>query len=232
MGFGTLFIGYFLVLNFAYHGYTDAICGILTLYGAYKLSSVNKNFKAGTIFTLIFTVFGIFELGFAVYDMLVYGESPALLYSIISIVRYLLIALLSLFLLFGMRDVANEVKLRTLGIKCERVSYMTFPIYALSIVLEILGIFGIFGAQVLTILGVITLVCNLALIIMTLICIYSCYMRICMPGETMDTQEKKSRFGFVNALRRHEEEKQREYAEYRLEKYKRTQEKKKGKKKK
>ncbi len=229
MGFGTLFIGYFFILNFAYSSYTDAVCGIIALYGAYKLSSVNNGFKLGTVFTLAFTVFGIAELGVSVYDMFVYGELPAVVFSLISVIRYILIALLSLFLLYGMRDVANEVKLRTLAIKCERVGYMTIPIYALSAILELLGLFGVFGAKIFTVLGVITLVCNIALIVMTLICIYSCYMRICMPGES-DTEEKKSRFGFVNAIRKHEEEKQREYAEYRLEKYKRAQEKKKGKK--
>ena len=50
-------------------------------------------------------------------------------------------------------------------------------------------------------------------------------MRICMP-EDKEMEEKESKFGFVNSFRRHEEEKQREYAEYRLEKMKKKMEKK------
>jgi hypothetical protein len=43
-----------------------------------------------------------------------------------------------------------------------------------------------------------------------------------MPGDE-DVGERKSRFEFVNSFRRHEEEKQREYQEYKLEQIKKKQ---------
>ena len=232
MGFGTLFIGYFLLLNIAYPGFTDAIAGIVMLYGIYKLSEINKNFRRSAIAVLCFTIFGIFELGYNAYETFftVSQTSPTLV-SVISMVRYILVALLSVFTFLGMRDVANEVGLRTLSIKCERVFYMTVTIYSISIILEALALSGLLTFSILTAVGVITLVCNVALTILALVCIYSCYMRICMPGQDKEKPEKESRFGFVNAFRRHEEKKRQEYADYKLEKYKKAQEKKKRKKK-
>ena len=54
-------------------------------------------------------------------------------------------------------------------------------------------------------------------------------MRICMP-EDEDMPEKESKFKLVNAFRRHEEEKRREYAEYKLDKLKKKQQKDKNEK--
>jgi hypothetical protein len=42
-------------------------------------------------------------------------------------------------------------------------------------------------------------------------------MKICMPDELTEKEDKKSRLGFVNKFKEHEEEKRREYAEYKLE---------------
>jgi hypothetical protein len=41
MGFGMLFIGYFLLINITYFEYTDIIAAMLMLMAAYKLSFVN-----------------------------------------------------------------------------------------------------------------------------------------------------------------------------------------------
>ncbi len=232
MGFGTLFVGYFLLLNVTYYDFTDAIAAIVMLYGIYKLSSINKGFKRALCAVLVFTVFGIFELGYAVYNMFFsYGVSSETVVSVISLIRYALLAILTVFVTLGMSEVANEVKLRVLAIKCERVFYMTIPIYAVSALLEAISISGILDFKIITAIGIIALICNLALTILALICIYSCYMRICMPGddEKMD-KPKNSRFAFVNAFRKHEEEKQREYAEYKLDKMKKRAQSKKGKK--
>ena len=49
-----------------------------------------------------------------------------------------------------------------------------------------------------------------------------------MPADNKPKEEKKSRFGFVNAFREHEEQKKREYFEYKLEKAKMKAEKKKA----
>ena len=61
MGFGTLFIGYFFLINISYFTYTDIIAGMIMLLGLYKLSSVNKPFFYGAICAGIFALFSLFE---------------------------------------------------------------------------------------------------------------------------------------------------------------------------
>ena len=68
MGFGILFIGYFLFLNIAAPAYTDAIGAVLMLWGLWKLSRLNKPFRYGMIAAAALTVFGLFELGYEIYD--------------------------------------------------------------------------------------------------------------------------------------------------------------------
>ena len=53
-----------------------------------------------------------------------------------------------------------------------------------------------------------------------------------MPEDLIPKAPKPSRFEFVNKFRRHEEEKQREYAEYKMGKFEQKMEKLKGKAKK
>ncbi len=227
MGFGILFIGFFLLLNIPYHSYTDAICAVISLYALYKLSAINTNFKRACYSAVGFSVFGILEFLYSALIVFVPSLNIPDVFTVVSIVRYAVVCVLSVFTFLGMRDVANEVGLRVIAIKCERVIYMTYPIYALSVVSEILSFFPL-PFTVMQYIAVVILVCNMALIIISLIVIYNCYMRICMP-EDEDMPEKESKFKFVNAFRRHEEEKRREYADYKLEKFKKNQEKQKEK---
>ena len=223
MGFGILFIGFFLLLNFPYHSYTDAISAVITLYALYKLSSVNANFKRASYVAATFSVFGILEFFYTALIVFIPSINSQIAFTVISIIRYALICLLSVITMLGMRDVANEVNLRVIAIKCERVVYMTYPIYALSIASEVLSFFTL-PFTVMQPIAVVILVCNVVLIIISLMVIYNCYMRICMP-EDEDMPEKESRFAFVNKFRRHEDEKRKEYANYKLEKSKKKQEK-------
>ena len=62
MGFGTLFIGYFLILNITYYSFTDIIAALIMLLGLYKLSTVNKHFKLGTYSCIGFSCFALVEL--------------------------------------------------------------------------------------------------------------------------------------------------------------------------
>ena len=61
MGFGTLFIGVFLLLNLRYFGYTDILCGVIMLAAFYKLRGVNKFFKAAIFTSIAFCGIGLME---------------------------------------------------------------------------------------------------------------------------------------------------------------------------
>ena len=233
MGFGTLFVGYFLILNFAYTAFTDAIAGILALYGLYKLSNVNNSFKISSYFAIFFSLVGVVELFVEIMRMMTFIPESAVFYSVISITRLIALSLLTAFMLLGMRDVAGEVGLRALSEISERLFYLTIPVYSLSLILEVTGLFAPTDVKALLIASVISLVASLTLTVLILIRIYDCYAKICMPEDkNPDDKPKDSKFGFVNSFRAHEEQKRKEYADYKFEKFKKKMEKRKSKEKK
>ena len=230
MGFGTLFIGYFFVLNFPYCEFTDAIAAALMLYGLYKLSAINEWFKLSFYSALCFATFGIFELATELYGMFSYIAPESIIFLISALLRHVTVCAVTAFMMLGIRDVAREVGLKSLAEKSARGVYVSLFVYLFSVLLESTLLASFVPAQVLAFLYVLTTLATLTLIIFNLTCIYSAYMRICMPDDK-EMEEKESKLGFVNAFRRHEEEKSREYAEYKLEKMKKKQENKnKGKK--
>ena len=224
MGFGTLFIGYFFILNFPYCEFTDAIAASLMLYGLYKLSGLNDWLRLSFFFTAGFAVLGVLELGLELYEMLSTVGSSLLVF-ILVLLRHAVICATTAFMMLGIRDVAREVGLKSLAEKSNRGAFVAIGVYLLNILLESTVLSAFVPGAVLAYLYVFTTLATLTLIVFNLTCIYSAYMRICMP-EDRDMEEKASKLGFVNAFRKHEEEKSREYAEYRLEKIKKKQEKK------
>ena len=229
MGFGILFIGYFFILNFPYCEFTDAFAAALIMYALYKLAYLNRPFKLALYSSFAFAALGVFELAVAMWDMLAPIADGSLLVLIPTLLRHLFIGFTSFLMLIGMREVASEVGLSELSKKCTWRAYATIAIYAASIFLESASLAEFIDSRVLAVSYVLCVVAALVITVLDLSAIYSCYMRICMPGEE-DVGEKKSRFEFVNSFRRHEEEKQREYREYRLEQLKKKQAKGKNKK--
>lgn len=228
MGFGTLFIGYFLLLNLTYYGFTDVIAAAVMLLGLYKLSTVNKYFKAATVCTCLFLVFSLGEFGIAVYEMFFRQINSTILVSVMSIVRCLAVGALTVTMLKGIEDVAREVEVEELPKKASRLAIATVVIYALWIILEApLS----FDSYLLAILSLITIIATIALLIVNLTVIYSCYMRICMPGDEDITREKPSRFAFVNEYRARKAEREAELAKDRAERAKKKLDGRKAKKK-
>lgn len=225
MGFGTLFIGYFFILNFPYCEFTDAIAAILMLYGLYKLSGINEWFRLSSYASAVFAVFGAAELGVELYGMFSTLNRGSIIFLISVLLRHVIVAALTAFMMFGIRDVAREVGLSSLREKSMRGACVAIGVYLLNILLESTVLTLFVPMQVLAFLYVFTTLATLTLIVFNLSCIYSAYMRICMP-EDKEMDEKESKLAFVNAFKKHEEEKSREYAEYRLEKLRKKQEKK------
>ena len=217
MGFGILFIGYFFLLNFPYCDYTDALAAVLIMYALYKLYKVNDGFRYAFYASVAFTLLGLFELGVAAYGMFIPidGGSPVIFLP--ALLRHLILAFLVFLLLSGIYEVADEVGLSEIAKKARIRSYLTVGVYALSIFLESALLAAFIAPKILVTLYAFTIAATLAVIIMNLCSIYSCYMRVCMP-EDYEMEEKPSKFGFVNEFRRREEEKNREFAEYKLSK--------------
>ncbi len=232
MGFGILFIGYFLLLNIAYFSFTDAISGILLLYALYKLSPVNREFKLSAVFAGAFSVLGVLEFLLEILRVFAILASSEILGSAVAIVRVIILGFLTSYMLLGMQRVAKEVGLRPLSEICGRIYILTLPIYGIKLALEVMGLFSLPDLIVLRIFSLVSIIASLTLTVLILLRIYACYMRICMPEDKDISGYKKERGGFIGAFRKHQEEKEKEYADYRQEKYNKKMEKRKGKKKK
>lgn len=229
MGFGTLFVGYFLLLNLTYYGFTDVIAAAVMLLGLYKLSPVNKYFRISFIIAGVFLAFGLGEFGIATYEIL-FGQlnSPTLI-SVMSVVRCLVIGALTVTMLKGIEAVAREVEIENLPQKAHRLTVLTIIVYSLWIILE--APLSFVENYVLAVMSLITILATIALLIVNLTVIYSCYMRICMPGNEDISRTKPSRFAFVNEYRARKAERDEEAARERAALIKKHQDGKKGEKK-
>lgn len=226
MGFGTLFIGYFLLLNLTYYGFTDVIAAAVMLLGLYKLSRVNKYFGAAAASSLVFVLFSLCELGISAYEMFMRPIGSPVLISVMSVLRCITVGLLTILMLKGIESVAKEVKIEDLPTKASRLVIITAVTYSLWIVLE--APLSFIDSYVLAVLSLITILATISLIIINLTVIYSCYMKICMPGDEDIFKEKPSRFEFVNAYRARKAERDAEVAKIREERQKARKEKRSG----
>lgn len=216
MGLGTLFIGYFLLLNVTYFGYTDLIAGLVMIMGLYKLSAINKEFKFAFYTASVFSVLGFAELIISVISMFMPAiEDKVLLY--ITPARYVIIAILCAFILRGIRDVSSEVGLKALASKANYYYLVSFIAFFIAAIFD-LPIFSFIAPKALAVISILILLALFVIIAINLTVIYKAYMRICMPGDQGFKENKQSKFEFVNKFREHEAEKQREYAEYKLSK--------------
>ena len=132
-------------------------------------------------------------------------------------------------ILKGIEAVAKEVDLKDTPIKAKRLAIINAVFYAVWIVFELPLTF--LNELTLARIYAIIILLSIALIIADLTVIYSCYMRICMPGDEDISREKPSRFGFVNEYRARKAEREREAAEERAKLIKERAQKLKGKKK-
>ena len=227
MGFGTLFIGYFLLLNVTYYTFTDVIAALVMATGLYKLGAVNRQFKGAFYSSLAFAVIGLVELVFQAYTMFIPNKDSVVLYYT-DIPRYLIITVMTAFILMGIENVAYEVGLSELAKRSRLTRPFSFSVFAILSVLSIHELEIIIDIKVLSILSVIMLLSAFVIIIINLVTIYTSYMKICMPDDKdNEVANTPSRFEFVNKYREHTAEKQKEYAEYKLNKLKEKNQKKK-----
>lgn len=215
MGFGTLFIGYFFLINISYYAYTDIIAGMVMLLGLYKLSEVNKSFKYGSFAAIAFSAVALFE--FFVSFISLFGSfdwiDMAMPYA--SSLRYAVIFILSYFILGGIADVAKEVKASALHTTA-KASVPLSSIFLIYAAFELPFISTIFGKATAYIFFAL-LLSVFAFTVSNLVTIYKAYMQICMP-EDLKKNPKQSKFEFMNKFYDSIEKKSQEYAKYKLEK--------------
>ena len=222
MGFGILFIGYFLILNLTYYGLTDVIAAAVMLLGLYNLSGYNKYFKWAFIATSVFLALSLGEFGVAIYEFLVKKIDAPVMISIVSALRSIIIGAMSVLMLKALSTIATEVDLPAIAKKCEWQIIATSTVYSLWVILELPLTF--INPYVLAILSLITLLATMVIVILNLSSIYSCYMKICLEGDE-ELKDKPSRFAFVNEYRARKQEEAAKETQRRLDALKKKQEK-------
>lgn len=215
MGFGTLFIGYFFLINISYFAYTDIIAAMVMTMGLYKLSTVNKQFCAAMIASSVFAVFAFLELALAVTEIFISPDWLSTVISYSGAVRYLFIFVMTLFVMRGIAEVATEVEAYALS-KNAKASIPLSAIFAVASVFEISVFAAVFGKYIAYIYFAILLAVVIS-ILSNLLTIYKAYMQICMPEEEKKPP-KKSRNGVMDKFYESIERGGREYAEYKMKK--------------
>ena len=225
MGFGTLFFGYFLLINnVAYCGFSDPIAALVMLMGLYRLSSVNRYFKYSTYLATGFSVFSLFELVLSATELFFPTARILACLSYVSMARAAVIAVLTATLLTGIREVAKEVDLKALATRAARMSSVSLLAYSMLVLMDAPALLSRLPSPALAILTLAVVIGIPVVVIINLTVIHGAYMQICMPDEGAGKEEKESRFAFVNEYRRRRAEKDAEYLEYRREKAKKRNE--------
>ena len=213
MGFGTLFIGYFFLINPSYFQYTDVIGASVMLLGLYKLSAYNRSFLRAAIISLIFFVLSVAELITVALDMIFSVSAASAIVSYISAPRYLVILVLTVFILIGIRDIAKEVDADELSEKSAR-SLPLSAIFALTALLQI-PYNGELSEVAATVMGWCALTVLLATVVYVanvLITIYRAYAQICVPSQLH--KSVKDGGGFMDKYWARLESGAKSYAEY------------------
>jgi len=227
MGFGTLFIGYFLLFNIPYFGMTDIIASTVMMLGLSKLASVNSYFRSAYITSVIFAVYSLPELvlfSLDLFDIVNTGD----LTSYIRVGQCVIVCILTVLILKGIYEVSREVELERVPGRAKFMIYSSFVVYTLWILASEPHVTALLGTYAF-ILYVIAIIALFLLIGVNLVIIYTCYMKICMPGDENGSRRETSRFGFINRQRERAKERERENLEYRK---RRLEEKLRGRKKK
>ena len=227
MGFGTLFIGYFLLLNIVKPAASDVIAGLVILLALERLARVNSKFAISRIFTLLFSAVGLFRFVLFFGGMIFAGftEFETLISPYAGALRYLLLIPMTVLILFGIEEVAREVELEKVPTRARFLAFFGIAIHLLYVICEL-------PIALPSLIYTIEILLEFIYSVTLIFLIWNCYYMICMPEDVNGKKRKPSRFAFVNAYREREEAKEREMEEYRLSEFKRKQAKKKGKKKK
>lgn len=207
MGFGVLFIGYFLLLNVTNYTFTDLCCGAILAFALSKLAPINKSFRFGMIAALAFTAIGAIEFVSEALIMLKIMQAPL---SFVFPVRTVATFATACLIMRGIFEVCEEVELKRVGEKTKRA----IPFLCLNALINLFLGIPLFYSPIPSIVtaGIFTanLLLGIGITLYNLITIYTAYANICMPNQPK--AHKKD--GFLDRLERRQEERNREYMEY------------------
>ena len=237
MGFGWLFIGYFVatLMSVNSFGFLFWLVGYaIVLFAAKKLMAYHADFRYlyfGSILMLLLSaVLATSSVTTFLYDQLLLDERifSTEADTVLSFVKMTCDLLFHISLFVPIYAIAKETEVEKISIAAVRnaIFWVVFNVLYLITSLPIEALAGFSAAfRGVSVLGYI--ICW----ILNAIMIGSCYARICDPSD-LDMAPKPSRFAFVNRMRAEAEERQAQRAAQRAERMREKLERKKEKTKK
>ena len=217
MGFGLLFIGYF-VASLGFVSVLRLAGYMLTAYSAKKLKQYNTAFgffeiASGVMLVASFVSTVIDLLGLIMGEGFV-GDT---LISIIKNAEVILSCAYNIVMLLSIRQIALETEERKISLGAVRNGVFVV-IYAVVYMISRLPF------EFTKYLSLPLILVQFVWILLNILLIFSCYAKICDEGD-VNMERKPSRFAFVNEMRAQSEARQRErdemYAERERQKKKR-----------
>lgn len=200
MGFGTLLIGYIIaflsgITDIYFFG--DIIGGCIMLWGMYRLSAYQKNYRLG-----IFALFAFLFISLVNAVLIVFGADVFYIVEyVLRIVKLIAAALVHYYLLTATSGLSLEADVKELSRSAKRNLVITYLYYVCSVLLNIaamileessLSASVAYASYIIAFVGIITVVLNSWLI-------YQCFGMLCLESD-LEYTPKRSRFEIINKM--------------------------------
>lgn len=211
MGFGLLFIGYFIAFLMSFHKY-GFLCRIIGYYlifsSVQKLSEYKNDITRTAIPLLTLILCGVYDAGALISESIFFAPFPQALTYSVDLMEVALGFLLHIYLLRAIIALGEDTELPKI---CSFARWnlvgVTFHLI-LNVILSTaqlcISLFPSFGGEALQALASIlvraTLLVGILYPILMLVLLHSCYAQICAP-EDLEMKPKPSRFSFINKSR-------------------------------
>lgn len=216
MGFGILFIGYFMAMLMSINAIGSVIRLLgyaLVLVATRKLSKYHRAFDAVSLATALMMAVSlllvVYDASSFLYEQVIVDTQllPPVFRTVVGYIEMALTFVFSAVLLWAIRLIAIQTDVHKIAVSAVR----NFVFICVYYVLSLIGLLPFaFAQKYAAIVGAPVLILYFVWIILNLVLIYSCYARIC-DEDDVDMEQKPSRFEFVNNMRR-ESERRREAA--------------------
>ncbi len=200
MGFGILFLGYLVLMNFVTESLTGWVAYILILYALLSLSQYNRGFTLAKYAALVCSIVALPDFILSALDMMhiiVLDDIPWLS----AVIYYPLFAAKTVLqgaMLYGIYEIGKETEDEKIY---QKAAYRGFLFLLLTLFELALGVFGMDGY-----VWAMFIIFRLLVSLLILLLIFRCYRYITVEGENEGYRE--SRFKFVNDFRRVLDEKE------------------------
>ncbi len=219
MGFGLLFFGYLAATLMTINklGFSIRIVGyVIVIIASCKLSKYNRSFNvltlSGVLMLAISVMLAISSVSQLLYDALLISNQP-FSQTYVRVCAYAEMVAFLLFnsaLLYAIRAISIETGVLRNSAAALRNLIFVFAYVILYAASSLPFSFAKYLAPT-------AFMIYFFFIVLNLILIFSCYARICDECD-VDMERKPSRFAFVNKMREEAAQREKETAEYRLEK--------------